>query len=348
MRSVNRWIVGVTLAQVWFVCGIAAQDIGPYTPDEWDAVNILQGVVRTAVIDSGTLETTAKALRVIREWYPAVRHASTGPDETMLDLILTPMLSARVARLNGRAFEPSRGSFDAVMLDSGSLDSLNALYHVRRVRVEYFANRYLVHEWFAVPVNVPYVVGAYRDAGGVLWAKPPVYGGYEGAFSDASVVIKGSWWHFTFFIDSPAFDRQRRYYFTYDARSGSVTALGDGSVEGIQTNGVPLWQRSGETSLAPYDSYATLIRATGDSAWWIRRAAVEVLGFLFEHPNNPWGRERGRVDTARYVALKDSVWGNRVSVLDLLRRAQHDSDDDVRDAATGALRKAQDAGVRGD
>lgn len=74
-----------------------------------------------------------------------------------------------------------------------------------------------------------------------------------------------------------------------------------------------------------------------------RRAAIEALGFLFEHPKDPWGRDFG--DTARCEALKDSVWLNQVYVFQLLRRAQRDSDDDVQDAAAGALRKAQSAGV---
>jgi hypothetical protein len=339
MRSLYGCLLCVVAARA------AAQDIGPYTPDEWAAVNVLQGAVRTPVIDSATVATTAMALRMIRDRYPEVRYATTGNDETVLDLILMPTLSATVARLNGRAFKPHTAPFDAARLDSGYLDSLNALYRVRRVRVEYFSGFFLVHEQFAVPVNVPYVAGAYRAGPGVRRAGQPVYVGYEGTDSHVELVIKRPFWHFIFVVDTwePS---DKTYYFTYNAASGSITPLADGSPSDIVLQEGPLWQRSGPASLKPYNSYAALIDATADTAWWVRRAAVEVLGFLFEHPQNPWGRDGG--DTARYDALKDSVWVNHVAILHLLREAQHDIDDDVRDAASGALRKAREAGVTAD
>jgi hypothetical protein len=342
MLSVYRCVLSLGLANGCVAARIAAQAIGPHSPDEWNAINVLQGAVRTPIIDSGTLATTAKALRLIRERYPEVRDIPTGPDETVLHLMLSPLLSATVARMNGRPFEPSAGAFNASALDSGALDSLNIVYHVQRLAVQYFFGKYLVYVRFGSPVNVPSVVDQYRDARGVQWASRPTYGRLEGTGSRVQVVIKRPLWHFIFVRGGTVGDT-RLYYFTYDARSGGLTPEGDGPEGGIRTKGVPLWQRSGDASLQPYDSYATLIGATADSAWWVRRAAVEVLGFLFEHPNNPWGRDFG--DTARYDALKDSAWANQAYVVRVLRRARLDPDEDVQAAAAGALRKAQSAGV---
>jgi hypothetical protein len=344
MAAISRVFFRVGLASVCAAAAVGGQDIGPYSIDEWNAVNVLQGAVRTPIIDSATIAITATAMRAIRGAYPDVRGIPTGEDETVLDLMLTPLLSAQVARANGRPFEPSAGHlFEASTLGSGALDSLDATYHVRHLLVEYFFGAYFVHLRFGSAVNVPVVVGAYRGVPGVRWAGQPQYAGYEGMASRVVVVVKPPLWHFIFVRDSWRPSEKRLYYFTFDARSGLITPLGDGSIARIRTQGVPLWARSGGTSLQAYDSYGTLLAATGDSAWWVRRAAVEVLGFLFEHPNDPWGRDCG--DTARCVALKDSVWAHHVDVLHLLRRAQRDTDDDVRDAATVAVRKAQGAGV---
>jgi hypothetical protein len=342
MRSAYRYLLSVGLANGCVAARITAQDIGPHSPDEWNAINALQGAVRTPIIDSVTLATATRALRLIRDRYPEVGDIPTGPDETVLQLVLSPLLSAKVARINGRPFEPSAGAFDASVLDSGVLDSLNVVYHARRLTVQYFFGSYFVYVRFGPPVHVPSVVDTYRDAPGVRQASQPTYASVEGRRSRVQLAIKLPLWHFIFVRDG-TWSNARRYYFTYDASSGLLTPVGDGPMGGIRTKGVPLWQRSGDASLQPYDSYATLIGATADSAWWVRRAAVEVLGFLFEHPNDPWGRDFG--DTARYDALKDSVWAYRTYVVRLLRHAQVDPDEDVQAAAVGALRKAQSAGV---
>lgn len=330
----------IAVAHALIAARVRAQSLAP-SQEEWSAINVLQGAVHTPIIDSATLATTARALRRIRERYPNVRDIPTGPDETELELVLSPILSATVARLNSRRFEPSTGDFDASVLDSGALDSLSVAYHVQRLRVRYFYGRLQVRIRFGLPINVPAVTQEYRDTRGVQWAGELHYG-YNQRPSHVEVVIKRPLWHFVF-EQGVSETGSRLYYFTYDARSDSITPIGEGLGKAILTKGVPLWQRSGAASLRPYDSYATLINATADSAWWVRRAAVEVLGFLFEHPNDPWGRDFG--DTARYDALKDSVWANQVSVLHLLRRAQVDPDDDVQAAAAAALRKAQSAGV---
>jgi hypothetical protein len=116
-----RSVIGFGFVSAWAAAALAAQDIGPYSVDEWNALNVLQGAVRTPVIDSATLATTTSALRLIRDRYPGARYVPTGPDETVFDLKLSPLLSASVARANGRPFEP-RPMFAASTLASHDLD----------------------------------------------------------------------------------------------------------------------------------------------------------------------------------------------------------------------------------
>jgi len=92
----NR-VLACVLANSCLAMGITAQDIHPRPTDGWNAINVLQAAVRAPIIDSATLATTTQALRLIRERYPNVRDIPTGPDETMLELMLSPVLSARVA-----------------------------------------------------------------------------------------------------------------------------------------------------------------------------------------------------------------------------------------------------------
>jgi hypothetical protein len=214
MLSVHRCVLSLGLASGCVSARITAQDIGPHSPEEWNAINVLQGAVRTPIIDSSTLATTVKALRLIRERYPEVRDVPTGPDETVLQLVLSPLLSANVARMNGRPFEPSAGAFDASVLDSGVLDSLNVVYRARRLTVQYFFGSYFVYVRFGAPVNVPSVVDTYRDAPGVRWASQPTYASVEGIRSRVQLAIKLPLWHFIFVRDG-TWSNARRYYFNY-------------------------------------------------------------------------------------------------------------------------------------
>jgi hypothetical protein len=313
--------------------------------DEQYALNALQGAVNTPVIDSEIFATTTHLLREIRDSYSEVRNIRTGPDETFLLLIVNEQMSAGMTAALHQPLQPEV-VIHVPQTGFQPLDSVNGIYRVRRIDLRYSNGRYFIYEWFAPPVNVPVLAQAYRRIPGILRAGSDSYVTTDDEYDRVTVIRKPPFYHVVFAWHRGGMTRWSRYttyYFTYDTRVGSLVEYGDGT-RFLTTSGIPLWQRSGPASLRPYATYADLIQATADTAWWVRRAAIEVLGFLFEHPHNPWGRDVW-TDSVRDDAIKDGVWSHARDVIALLERATQDPDDDVRAAATGALAKARAAGA---
>lgn len=216
------------------------------------------------------------------------------------------------------------------------LDSLNALYGASRIHA--WSERALTI-LFDAALDLRAVARHYAALPAVESASPGNNlfgpGGY------GFLLRKPGRWHFVFvraWGDCPSGCAYRHYrYYTYSLADGRTHAEGELLPDSIRRDRIYRWGIPREGLLQPFEEYADLERALADSAWWVRRHAIDALRWVLTRSTvEPmWSHMAHATD--HFSQLRQAVEARRKEVLLLIVERLADEDEEVRQAAKHAL-----------